>query len=263
MSPLGLLKIKRVGHVHDQHAQDKERYAAECAAAGVVPGGAKAAKAAKAAGPAAAKADKADKAKEDEIKAQIEAAKAEIDEHDAASAAMKQPKAHRTSLACYKKKQIPTVAGAHPDLPVEEIQEIITQNFEKLGAAEKRPYEEEAEADLLRYQKACEEHKAKKDGALKLKAETKRKLDRLEKELKEERAHTKEARAAATAANKVAKEEKAASKKEKDAEKKAKGEEKVAKAEKAAVKKAAKEAKGGKKAAAAEGLEEARRRRQR
>ena len=239
--------------------QDKERYTAECEAAGVVPGGAKP-KAEK--GPAAAKADPADKAKEDELKAQIESAKAEIEEHDAKSAAMKQPKSHKTALACYKKKQIPVVAGANPDMAVEQIQELMTDNFEKLGAAEKRPYDDEAQADLLRYQTACEEHKAKKDAALKLKADTKRKLDRLEKELKDERARTKEARAVATAANKAAKEEKAASKKEKDAEKKAKGEEKVAKAEKAAVKKAAKEAKGGKKAAegseeAAEGSEEA------
>ena len=157
---------------------DKERYAAECEAAGVVPGGAKP-KAEKA--PAAAKADPADKAKEDELKAQIESAKAEIAEHDAKSAAMKQPKSHKTALACYKKKQIPVVAGANPDMAVEQIQELMTDNFEKLGAAEKRPYDDEAEADLLRYQTACEEHKAKKDAALKLKADTKRKLDRLKK----------------------------------------------------------------------------------
>merc|ERR1740130_2474788 len=154
--------------------QDKERYAAECEAAGVVPGGAKP-KAEKA--PAAAKTDAADKAKEDELKAEIESAKAEIAEHDAKSAAMKQPKSHKTALACYKKKQIPIVAGANPDMAVEQIQELMTDNFEKLGAAEKRPYDDEAQADLLRYQTACEEHKAKKDAALKLKADTKRKLD--------------------------------------------------------------------------------------
>ena len=229
-------------------AKDKERYAAECEAAGVAPGGAKS-KAEK--GSAPAKAGAADKAREEELKAQIESAKAEIAEHDARSAAMKQPKSHRTALMCYKKKQIPIVAGANPDMAVEQIQELMTDNFEKLSDDEKRPYDEEAQADLLRYQTACEEHKAKKDAVLKLKADTKRKLDRLEKELKDERARAKEARAAAAAANKAAKEEKAASKKAKDAEK-------AAKAEKAAAKKAAKEAKGAKKAAAAaaEGSEE-------
>ena len=230
-------------------AKDKERYAAECEAAGVAPGGAKS-KAEK--GSAPAKAGAADKARGEELKAQIESAKAEIAEHDARSAAMKQPKSHRTALMCYKKKQIPIVAGANPDMAVEQIQELMTDNFEKLSDDEKRPYDEEAQADLLRYQTACEEHKAKKDAVLKLKADTKRKLDRLEKELKDERARAKEARAAAAAANKAAKEEKAASKKAKDAEK-------AAKAEKAAAKKAAKEAKGAKKAAAAaaEGSEEA------
>ena len=227
-------------------AKDKERYAAECEAAGVAPGGAKS-KAEK--GSAPAKAGAADKAREEELKAQIESAKAEIAEHDARSAAMKQPKSHRTALMCYKKKQIPIVAGANPDMAVEQIQELMTDNFEKLSDDEKRPYDEEAQADLLRYQTACEEHKAKKDAVLKLKADTKRKLDRLEKELKDERARAKEARAAAAAANKAAKEEKAASKKAKDAEK-------AAKAEKAAAKKAAKEAKAAKKAAA-EGSEEA------
>ena len=227
-------------------AKDKERYAAECEAAGVAPGGAKS-KAEK--GSAPAKAGAADKAREEELKAQIESAKAEIAEHDARSAAMKQPKSHRTALMCYKKKQIPIVAGANPDMAVEQIQQLMTDNFEKLSDDEKRPYDEEAQADLLRYQTACEEHKAKKDAVLKLKADTKRKLDRLEKELKDERARAKEARAAAAAANKAAKEEKAASKKAKDAEK-------AAKAEKAAAKKAAKEAKAAKKAAA-EGSEEA------
>ena len=227
-------------------AKDKERYAAECEAAGVAPGGARS-KAEKASAPA--KAGAADKAREEELKAQIESAKAEIAEHDARSAAMKQPKSHRTALMCYKKKQIPIVAGANPDMAVEQIQELMTDNFEKLSDDEKRPYDEEAQADLLRYQTACEEHKAKKDAVLKLKADTKRKLDRLEKELKDERARAKEARAAAAAANKAAKEEKAASKKAKDAEK-------AAKAEKAAAKKAAKEAKAAKKAAA-EGSEEA------
>ena len=215
---------------------DKARYAAEVEAVGGAPAATGAPKA------GGAMADKPNKAKEEEIKREIEAAKAEVEEHDAASTAMKQPKAHRTSLACYKKKQIPVIAGSHPDLPVEQIQELMQENFEKLSASVKRPYEEEAEADLLRYQTACEEHKAKKDAVQKLKADTKRKLERLEKDLKDERARMKEARAAAVAANKVAKEEKAATKQEKEVEK-------AAKAEKVAVKKATKEAKGDKKVA--------------
>ena len=71
-------------------------------------------------------------------------------------------------------EQLPTLLDAHPDLKIEEMRKVaevemvhpemeveiaevemvsmLRCSFAEFGAAEKRPYEKEAEADLRRYQ---------------------------------------------------------------------------------------------------------------
>eukprot|EP00908_Phaeocystis_cordata_P023346 Transcript_5774.p1 GENE.Transcript_5774~~Transcript_5774.p1 ORF type:complete len:706 (-),score=450.95 Transcript_5774:211-2328(-) len=211
--------------------KDKQRYADECAAAGIeleAPG--------------------ADKGKEEELKQELTAAQEQQKALEAAATAIKQPRAHKDAVACYKKAKRIEVATANPDMDVAQVVELMEDTFDKLSKADKAPYEAEAEADLRRYQQQCDEHKAKKDESNKAIGAAKKNVERLQKALKDEKSRVAQVKKAAAAANKAAKEEKAKAKEEVKAAKKEK------KAEKAAAKKGAKAAKGGKKG---EGEEEA------
>ena len=143
---------------------------------------------------------------------QIEIAKGEQEAAEAASAALKQPEAHRTPLHCYKRQQIPMPENAEVSDELQAwlqacslfvtprewlrmlqlrylaITPMLQENFEELSAAERRPYEEESMLDLRRYHTACEEHTASKEAAQKLCFEKNKLVARYCASLKKERA---------------------------------------------------------------------------
>ena len=150
---------------------------------------------------------------------QIEIAKEEQEAAEAASAALKQPEAHRTPLKCYKRQQIPMPENAEVSDELQAwlqacslfvtprewlrmlqlrylaITPMLQENFEELSAAERRPYEEESMLDLRRYHTACEEHTASKEAAQKLCFEKNKLVARYCASLKKERASNAIARA--------------------------------------------------------------------
>ena len=91
-----------------QALKDKQRYADECAAAGIeleAPG--------------------ADKGKEEELKQELTAAQEQQKALEAAATAIKQPRAHKDAVACYKKAKRIEVATANPDMDVAQVVELM------------------------------------------------------------------------------------------------------------------------------------------
>lgn len=74
------------------------------------------------------------------------------------------PKGASTAYLLYSNAVRDKVRKANPDLKLGEVAKVIGKQWAELTDAEKKPYNEQAEKDKIRYKKEMDAYKAKKGG---------------------------------------------------------------------------------------------------